>query len=884
MCSSLLSVIQHAKENSSAAVAPKLGAYDFGNKGRLGIIRPMQQSYMIRELEISWFYYNWKYDQGEILCFAKYLVRLDMFIGLLSDSVYSFGRLFMIHKNDKKAKKNKDTYERQKEELNSLISRFIIYLINFEFASKIEGNIEDSVNENLLKISEAIISKRMIAAADIKALNEYYVNEEPITSGNLGERIYAALSSLHTAMYNVLMSNKVGSNESERTEFKDYKCCGVDQGLERACVQIDQNKHFTSFNKKSPFPNIDDARVMQFISKYCVSTSSMTSFIKTQEAAVQLTDTSELSFLDIKKLSWDSNLMCSFNKVHSIVFKLLFLVIKKKWVSIFKNKEFPTSVTEKILHYLLPHMILSFISKFNGLFNENESLGPKLGYDRPIENSQALSILYSAFHLEDFCSIDGVMLGREQSVQFCLKNRPLSEELYKIFEDHDGLNALMRLTTLTVTTEGEYETLSAHAPHIIFTADGGTSQILYDVVLTFYNYLNRNDKRWKSKKSIPRKWMTRTELRDKSLRNETSDKTHSPPASGGRGGVKSSTTQSMERGTAQTTTKANSSVATETADIGSHSSPNLKHQKDNVWKITPPASGGRTGSRTIATRSMKRGRARTTREAISIDATERGDIDSHKLSDTGTVFHNAEHRNFVYDSEPSHRLISKTGNSLKYVPSSDTDESTSHVEESKVGSDGTNHDLLSGDEEESFSNSGKSEVDSDATNHASLSGDEDLVSIEESNEASDRFTTDTIGVHLRSLVKCLTPNLIADLDCPCGTGKNHTEFKLNDLDSFFKRIVSQEKLLNKDMMFLDIGSGKGMPQLLLWHLYKIPSHGIEISPFYTKVALQALAAYKKLKHEEDVKVSFSCIDLLEIKSLDPYRFIMCSLTGYVHSM
>ena len=86
------------------------------------------------------------------------------------------------------------------------------------------------------------------------------------------------------------------------------------------------------------------------------------------------------------------------------------------------------------------------------------------------------------------------------------------------------------------------------------------------------------------------------------------------------------------------------------------------------------------------------------------------------------------------------------------------------------------------------------------------------------------------------------------------------------------------------MMFLDIGSGKGLPQLLLWYLYKIPSHGIEISPFYTKIALQSLVDLKELKSEEDVTVSFSCIDLLQIESLDPYRFIMCALTGYVHSM
>ena len=477
---------------------------------------------MIREMEIAWFYYRWKNDPGENLSFPKYLISFDMFIGLLSESVYSFGRLFMINKSDKKLKNNGDSYGRQKDELKVRISQFIIFLINHEFGLEIEENIESDVISNLGNTSGAIMNKNMIDDHGIEVLNEYYVNVEPFTSENLVENINVTLSSLVTAIFNVMMSCKKKS-DNEREEFKDYNSCKVDRGLERTCVQRDQNNGCTSFVKKQPFPNIDDARVMQFISKYIVSTSSLTSFIKMQEAAVQLTDTSGLATVDIKKFSWDSDLMCSFNKVHSIVYKLLFLVIKKKFESLRPVKTFPTAITEKILHYVLPQIILFFISDFNGLFNENESLGSKLCYDRPIENSQALSILYSSFHLEDSCSTDGVMHARDQTVHFCVKCRPLSTNLYEIFSRQEGLTSLLQFTTLRDLPEGDYTRMSAHAPFIFSGRDGGSSHILYDVVFAFFEYLTKNDKRnWKN--SMPRKWMTRTEVKEKSISDVMSNR------------------------------------------------------------------------------------------------------------------------------------------------------------------------------------------------------------------------------------------------------------------------------------------------------------------------------------------------------------------------
>ena len=809
MCSSLLSLIQHAKEKSFVTGTSKMYSYEPDKEDRLGIIRSMQQSYMMRELEISWFYYNWKNDPGEILCFSKYLVRLDRFIGLLSDSVYSFGRLYMIHKNDKKSKKNMDTYERQKDELKVRISQFIIYLINLEFGLEIEENFESDVNTNLVNTLGAITNKNMIDDPGIEVLNEYYVDGQPITSENLAESIKLALRSLVTAMFNVMMTSKV-NRESDREEFKNYGCSRVDQGLERTCVQRDQNNCRTSFDNKHPFPNIDDARVMQFISKYCVSTSSLTSFIKTQEAAVQLTDISGLSTVDIKKLSWDSDLMCSFNKVHSIIFKLLFLVIKKKFDSRRPKIVFLTSITEKILHYLLPHMILSFISDFNGLFNENESLGSKLCYNRPIENSQALSILYSSFHLEAFCSTDGEMLPREQSVNFCVKSRPLSNNLYDIMNNHDGLISLMQLTTLTNLTEGDYTILSADAPISFSAGDGGTSQILYDVVFAFFTYLTKNDKRdWET--TMPRKWMTRTELKDKSLRDEMSDMTR---------------------------------------------------PQDNVETVSAPASGGRQGVRTRTTRSMERGSVRTTgSEANNSVSIETAAIDSQKYSTEDMDVDEVDIRNSFNDCQAN----------VAKPPLRDGTQTDDFV---------CDHFSLSSDP----SIGEESDPHSVASRSTALAGDEILSDCDKGNEGSDRFNMNSIKEGIKPLVTCLAKHPISDLSCPCGTGKNHTEFELNGLASFFENIVVKQKLLKEDMMFLDIGSGKGVPQFLLWYLYKIPSHGIEISPFYTKVALQALIDLKELKSEEDVKVSFSCIDLVNIKSLDPYRFIMCSLTGYVHSM
>ena len=167
---------------------------------------------MIREMEIAWFYYRWKNDPGENLSFPKYLISFDTFIGLLSESVYSFGRLFMINKSDKKLKNNGDSYGRQKDELKVRISQFIIFLINHEFGLEIEENIESDVISNLGNTSGAIMNKNMIDDHGIEVLNEYYVNVEPFTSENLVENINVTLSSLVTAIFNVMMSCKKKSD------------------------------------------------------------------------------------------------------------------------------------------------------------------------------------------------------------------------------------------------------------------------------------------------------------------------------------------------------------------------------------------------------------------------------------------------------------------------------------------------------------------------------------------------------------------------------------------------------------------------------------------------------------------------------------------------
>ena len=105
--------------------------------------------------------------------------------------------------------------------------------------------------------------------------------------------------------------------------------------------------------------------------------------------------------------------MCSFNIVHSIIYKSLYDIMRRKFLqsnqdSAKKMNGYTLNVLmtmmEKGLHYNLPHMIMSYISAYKGLFNKNENFWSGVSYDKPIINSEALSFLYSAFYMEDLWS------------------------------------------------------------------------------------------------------------------------------------------------------------------------------------------------------------------------------------------------------------------------------------------------------------------------------------------------------------------------------------------------------------------------------------------------------------------------------------------------
>ena len=148
-------------------------------------------------------------------------------------------------------------------------------------------------------------------------------------------------------------------------------------------------------------------------------------------------------------------------------------------------------------------------------------------------------------------------------------------------------------------------------------------------------------------------------------------------------------------------------------------------------------------------------------------------------------------------------------------------------------------------------------------------------------EEKKRFILEDIHEDIKKFCLCLDNCNISDLLCPSNVGKNMIEFNVNDLRSVFERIA-QKGCFDKTTLFLDVGCGLGLPQLILWHLLKIPSHGVDISPFYTKVAVESLMLVRKQYPDENVKVSFSCKDLNDLKSLNPYQFICCSCTGYVY--
>ena len=159
--------------------------------------------------------------------------------------------------------------------------------------------------------------------------------------------------------------------------------------------------------------------------------------------------------------------------------------------------------------------------------------------------------------------------------------------------------------------------------------------------------------------------------------------------------------------------------------------------------------------------------------------------------------------------------------------------------------------------------------------------DDDLSETDNGKENSNRFNFVGMNESILSLCKCLdNVSAISDLSCSVSVGKVMVEFEENDLATLFN-LVNEKNIFDTTTTFLDIGSGMGMPQFILWHLHKIPSHGFEISPFYTKVALQSLISVKEMKSDEDVKVTFSCLDVKNIKSLNPYNIIFSACSGYV---
>ena len=71
LCSSLLNVFYHAQKE--VELDESKVDYRPGVKDSVGIVRDMHISYMMRELEITWFYYNWKNDQSKT-SFCEYYV------------------------------------------------------------------------------------------------------------------------------------------------------------------------------------------------------------------------------------------------------------------------------------------------------------------------------------------------------------------------------------------------------------------------------------------------------------------------------------------------------------------------------------------------------------------------------------------------------------------------------------------------------------------------------------------------------------------------------------------------------------------------------------------------------------------------------------------
>ena len=561
VCSSLSKVVEHAKVKCGDGIqvdSSNLQNFEMKNnvvnyrpdwRTRLGMIRYMHQSCMIRELEISWFYYNWKHvgEEETLSNFSKFLIGFEKFINLLRKSAYTFGRLFIIHKVDKKTKPERDSNELQKLQLKRCIVKFILFLFNVEYETPMEETIENIgtddegfqiyLNGNMAEFTSNVIDKIKIDNIDCEVLNNYYTEGATITTENLQVRIQEIFSTLVMSINEVMMTKRKDCN-SDRIELESYACSKVDLGLEMACLQQNGEGFSKSFVATSEFPNLDDARVMQFISKYCVSTGSITNFMKMQEATVQVTDTTKLGIIDIQKLAWNSELMVSFNVVHSIVYKFLYDIIRYKFTKLndkstksCNTNEVDALLTmmEKILHYRLPQMLLNYIYAFQGLFNVNEKFDMQLPYTKPIDHSIALSLLYSSFHQEDFCSHTGEMHGRYDKLSLFTRSRPASIVLYNVFNDHKAFISLIRLTTFSNLGKYDYDAILSLDTDCIRCndIDGESPSLLYDVVLTFFARLkNQKLNTWKN--GTPSKWMPRTTTKDKTLIDEINDRKKLP--------------------------------------------------------------------------------------------------------------------------------------------------------------------------------------------------------------------------------------------------------------------------------------------------------------------------------------------------------------------
>jgi len=207
------------------------------------------------------------------------------------------------------------------------------------------------------------------------------------------------------------------------------------------------------------FPNLEDARTMQFQSKYIYSETDFNEIGRMFDMAIQFTEHNCISSTGSNSYKWDHNMMDDFNKVHTVVYESLreicSMMFDETRGTILKgDRNVLGDIMDRIIRMRTPCLITSYVERFGGIFAKNESFLSFGEKDRAIKSSLALSYLYSAFRVKPFVE-KNEPIKRYTKMGHNSYSFPNSVYLYKIMKENTNFqNFLSKMACTSLDKEG----------------------------------------------------------------------------------------------------------------------------------------------------------------------------------------------------------------------------------------------------------------------------------------------------------------------------------------------------------------------------------------------------------------------------------------------